>query len=101
MPATALSMDHVAMMELGSVHNAHCMDANCNTNMSVNDCLEQCLASSTATHDQQSIIIQLSVFAIFIVALIVFIVPLNRVRNFYRSIFPPPLYLFDTVRLVE
>lgn len=101
MPASDYSINHVAMIQSGNMQNTHCIKAGCAASTSANDCMAQCIVSSAIIQPTQSLIIQIFVLAIIIAALVVLRTVTQRIIYFVQRIIPPPLYLFETVRLLE
>jgi len=108
MPAMALSMDHGMASELSqaSLMDNHALNmgvcvgtANCQDDQAA-DCAALCLARGITVQHQQPLVI---LFAILILLAIQFtFVYFKSERPLSRSrVFPPPLYLFNTVRLIE
>lgn len=108
-PAMAMTMSH-AMTTAGhtqlSAMNGHaatttdCVAGVCQ-DATGSDCAAHCLAASMAIHDGQAVVLLLVIVLLCVAALLALPRFTAPVRILRFRIFPPPLYLFATVRLIE
>lgn len=100
---TADMMDsHTEMMAMEghTMAMGDCTDTAC-VQAAADDCLEHCLQAAAAQTTDKTILITVSFFIAIVAAIIAIIPVLERVFTFRRRHWFRPLYLFNTVRLLE
>ena len=69
---------------------------------STTDCAVHCLATNLAAHTTEpATLLALVAIVLVLVSALVRVLPLAPPGRLLLRIFPPPLYLFATVRLIE
>ena len=100
---TADMMDsHTGMMAMEghTMAMGDCADTAC-VQAAADDCLEHCLQAAAAQTTDKIVLITVSFFIAIVAATLAFLPVLKRIFTFKRRHWFRPLYLFNTVRLLE